>query len=117
MTYIDAIQAIQDYQDELFGTRLLAVSRAVCDDGSEECMVMYSDRWGRVDRWYVHECGYKQWMVAVDLSIVTAPQRDWQLLQVSPEFDMFAAVFPGKEAHIHTCIYHKDIMGDENDWI
>ena len=115
MTYTDAIQAIQDYHDELFGTRLLAVSRIICDNGTEECMVMYLDPGGRLDRWYVHECGYRQWIVAVNLYI-GAPQRDWQLLQVSPEFDMFAAVFPGKEKHIRTCIYHKDIMDIDDDW-
>ena len=116
MTYTDAVQAIQDYHDELFGTRLLAVSRITCDDGSEECMVMYLNNAGVLEHWYVHECGYRQWLPAVNLYI-GAPQRDWQLLQASSEFDMFAAVFPGKEAHIHTCIYHKDIMDTVNDWI
>ena len=115
MTYADASQAIQDYKDELFGTRLLAVSRITCDNGTEECLVMYLDNAGGLDHWYVHECGYRQWVAQANLTS-GMPQRDWQLLQVSPKFDMFAAVFPDKEKHIRTCIYHKDIMDSVNDW-
>ena len=116
MTYTDAVQAIQDYHDELFGTRLLAASRITCDNGTDECIVMYLDCGGRLNYWYVHECGYRQLLLEVSLAI-GVQQRDWQLLQVSPEFDMFAAVFPGKEAHIRTCIYHMDTMVDiEDDW-
>ena len=40
MTYEEAKKQVAEYQDPMFGTKLLAVHRQPGNDGTEDCMVL-----------------------------------------------------------------------------
>ena len=113
MTYEEAKKQVAEYQDPMFGTKLLAVHRQPGNDGTEDCMALVrclfrgADEPVGIDCWYMHSCGYTRW---IQLGCIERklPKAGWQLLQVPQDIIMFSALYPGKDRDVPHCTKHRE---------
>lgn len=111
MTYEEAKQKVVAYQDPVFGTRLIAVHKTSCDDGTEDCLVLMRIVRKFVDCWYLHSCGFQRWL---HLGIVESslPKEGWNIQPISEDILLFSAVWPSRDMDIDHCEKHRASAND-----
>jgi len=111
MTYEEAKQKVVDYRDPVFGTRLIAVHRTPCDDGTEDCMVLTRCYLEHADCWYMHSCGFQLWLHLGTVEHML-PREGWNIQQISEDIILFSAVWPGRDMDIGHCEKHRVSAND-----